>query len=134
MSKYEVGDFVQVIDNKHGMMHFFPIGSVAKVWRIYDNGEYGCWGINDFGTELQQRVHEKNLIPFSLEEEETKSKVIRLKSNSLAQFIRIGDVVISFPKDIPIGIATCHDDDEFCEACGKGIAFERLIENVNNLF
>ena len=132
MSKFKKGDKVEVIGNHRECTHYFDIGDIVEIISVNGNGGYSCLGESKYGYPLNQTVYEQNLAPFK--EKEVASKVTYLKPNSLAQFIRIGDVVIAVPKGITIGIATCHDDDKFCEDCGRGIAFERLIENSSDLF
>ena len=132
--KFKAGDKVRVINND-SHHHFFEIGQVVEVESIYKDGAYNC--IQKMDTNIYSQIlYDENI---ELVEDEKivgniDSKVVHLKPNSLAQFIRIGDVVIAVPKEVPIGIATCHDDDEFCEDSGRGIAFERLIENSSHLF
>lgn len=132
-SKFNVGDYVTIIklDSIDKYWTDIEVGMRGKVIRINE----GLYHVDVFGFDIAVlNPNQIELYEFeNYEGVKDKVKVEQLKSNFLCDFYRIGDITLAVPKDLPIGIATCHDDDEYCEASGKAIAFQRLIEGSEHL-
>lgn len=133
--KFKVGDYVEVIelDDLDKEYTNVLIGMGGKITRIIDGKCKYEVDVFDFDTLI---AYEHQLEFYDTKkgysEPKSNNKVEQLESNSLADFYRIGDVTIAYPKGMPLGIAKLHDDDKYCEESGKGIAFKRLMEQVND--
>lgn len=132
MGKFNIGDYVTVIslDDIDRMWTNVEVGMVGEIVKI-NNGFYH---VDVIGYDMVILKPKQMELFKGVDMRVGKQiKVEQLKSNFLCDFYRIGDITLAVPKDLPIGIETCHDDDEYCEDTGKAIAFQRLIEKSQNL-
>lgn len=127
INDYEVGTRVSVLSTL-GVPHRVSIGDTGVLVSKMSKNEYiiqmdrdnRTWFV--YGDDLKLISEPKSTVVES-------SNTVTITNDSLATYIRVGDVTIAVPVSCPMGYSRKHPDDDYNPTIGEGIALKRMLDD-----
>lgn len=128
VGEFKIGDRVTVLSTL-GVPHRVCIGDTGVLVNQVSDIEYEIKMDKDGRVWYIYSEDMQALEGAKVKVETPKKSTPIIKSDSIATYIKVGDVTIAIPLNCPVGISFRHPDDEDNPEVGQGVALKRMIED-----